>query len=378
MSGNCSDEEVEALFALFEEPANEAALRQLIKQALDSAETDLSMQGRVDRISQRAEKNIFEAIQQESNIRFRRPTKVRKLILAAASIVLIFSVGIAFYINSRPAPEKLLEVVSEFGTDVKPGGNRATLHLDDGSIISLSEEKSGIVTGDSLTYSDGSLLSQAKGAAQNYTLNTPKGGQYSVVLPDGTQVWLNAESSLTYPARFDGDQRRVELTGEAYFEVSHHKKPFIVSSAKQEIKVLGTHFNINAYPDQEVSTTTLINGSVRVVNRETQSSSILSPGEQSRVQGGQIQIKEVDVMPYVSWRKGFFSFRETEMREAMSQLSRWYDVEVVYAKTMPPTHFFGDIARNENLASVLRILKQSGVNFRIEKDDSRTKLVVLP
>src|SRR5690606_41287663 len=128
---------------------------------------------------------------------------------------------------------------------------------------------------------------------------------------------------------FDGDQRRVELTGEAYFEVSHHKKPFIVSSAKQEIKVLGTHFNINAYPDQEVSTTTLINGSVRVVNRETQSSSILSPGEQSRVQGGQIQIQEVDVMPYVRWRKGFFSFRETDMREAARQLSRWYGDEAV-------------------------------------------------
>lgn len=378
LSGSCSDEETKLLFNLFGDPANEDSLRKLIKQALDSGETTPSAQARIDEITLRAEENIIEAIRSESPEVKIIPFKIKNILIVAAAISLICTIGIGLYTVNQQDSIETNELVTEFGSDVLPGGNRATLSLGNGEVITLSDKKTGIIIGDSLKYEDGSSLTSNQVAAKNYVLSTPKGGQYSAVLSDGTRVWLNAESSLTYPVQFTGNERRVELVGEAYFEVSHNRKPFIVSSRQQEIEVLGTHFNVNAYKNQAFTTTTLISGSVEIVNLESQVTSRLSPGKQSTVRDGRINIQEVNVTPFVSWRNGLFSFRETEMHEVMNQLSRWYDVEVIYERPVPPTHFFGDIRRNESLASVLSILKQSGVNFKIEKDGSQSKLIVLP
>src|SRR5690606_22741368 len=220
-------------------------------------------------------------------------------------------------------------------------------------------------------------------------LTTPKGGTYRLTLSDGTNVWLNAASTLRYPAKFTGTERMVELEGEAYFEVSRLTRgsdirvPFRVVSKGQTVEVLGTEFNITAYADEDAVRTTLVEGSVQVVSDgaiETQRPQpvTLRPGQQSVVSPDGTQINSVDVSMFTAWKDGLFSFRETEMSDAMRQLARWYNVDVVYEGAVPETYFFGNIRRDKSLAHALAILKKSGINFRITKMGDRSSIVVLP
>jgi ferric-dicitrate binding protein FerR (iron transport regulator) len=196
------------------------------------------------------------------------------------------------------------------------------------------------------------------------TLSTAKGEQYSVTLSDGTKVWLNAASILRFPIQFTGEDRRVEVTGEAYFEVARDaSKPFFISSGDMHVQVLGTSFNINAYANEPIVRTTLLEGAVRINHRVD-----LSPHQQSRIEkGGDIKVlKDIDVDEVVAWKNGAFSFNNADITTVMRQLERWYDIEVVYEGDKPADVFYGGISRSSTLMEVLKILQASKVRFRLE------------
>ncbi len=272
-----------------------------------------------------------------------------------------------------------------FTSDVLPGGDKAVLTLADGSTIVLSEAQNGTLAqqGHSkliklnngrLAYSTGTSGTNEKKILYN-TISTPRGGQYQVELPDGSQVWLNAASSIRFPAEFSGMERRVEITGEAYFEVmKSSSKPFVVKVNESEVQVMGTHFNIMAYPDEASVETTLLEGSVKFVKEKVVN--VLKPGQQSQLsKDGRLRILDVvnteDVM---AWKNGLFNFKGEDIGLILRQLSRWYDVEIVYEKVIND-HFYAEIPRNTKLSDILRALELTGkVHFRIDGK----KIIVLP
>ena len=259
--------------------------------------------------------------------------------------------------------------------DVQPGGNRATLTLGDGRTIDLSEKQDGIIVDNGISYLDGSTVLSEQvnegirvGGKQHLTLTTPKGGTYQIKLPDGTVVWLNAASILKYPSRFDGNERVIELEGEAYFDVAiagAQHVPFKVIAHGQVIEVLGTEFNVSAYADDPETKTTLVEGNVRVkaVGSEgtnlSSSFSYLKPGQQAVTRGSFLDISEVDIFDYTAWRDGMIVLNGARLADVMRQVERWYDVvvDVPVLKTNKTAYVI--INRNENLSSVLKALEET-------------------
>jgi len=303
----------------------------------------------------------------------RHPKRIRNksirfsIMSAAAVLFVVLTVGPCFQHQ---------EQIPTFAQhDVAPGGNRATLTMADGQTIDLSTDQSGIVVGDEIMYTDGSSVIGEQGneetGAQVYTLTTPKGGTYQITLPDGTQVWLNAASTLKYPSRFDAQERVVALEGEAYFEVqskgprtSGGAWPFRVVSNDQTVEVLGTHFNVNAYPDENTARTTLLEGAVRIVAANR--SALLKPGQQSRVSTEGLDVTNVDTETVIDWKNGDFIFVDETLENIMRKVTRWYDVKVVFEGQLPHDRYNAQISRNKNLSQVLHILELSGgLTFRI-------------
>lgn len=282
----------------------------------------------------------------------------------AASIALCIAVATAIYIFTKP------EQYTEYAqNDIAPGGNKATLTLADGRTIDLSEAHTGIViNGEQISYSDASeeiaLLKSI--SVNNLVLKTPKGGQYQVTLPDGTKVWLNAASSLTYPASFASlKERRVILSGEGYFEVAPNKAvPFRVETSNQEIEVVGTHFNVNSYLDEPQEKTTLMEGAVKVTNGNN--IRLLKPGQEATIKEG-IRVDDADVSATLSWKNGEFVFNDEALESIMRKVSRWYDVEVIYNGVDIYEEYGGSISRYDNLSKVLEKLELTGgIHFKIE------------
>ncbi len=285
-------------------------------------------------------------------------------------------------VDERAAPEE------ELLRDAVPGGNKAILTLADGREVVLDEAKNGELARvdkvnihkatDGLIVYETSYTTDASADEETAPLynmiSTPRGGQYRVVLPDGTNVWLNSASSLRYPVSFRGDIRSVELTGEAYFEVNKHQSgdeavPFMVKTRLQTVRVLGTRFNVNAYEDEPTVNTTLLEGSVRVARGSGELSDkglLLRPNHQAVLDGNRMEVNEVDAEEMIAWKNGYFSFDHADIKIVMRQLSRWYDVEVVYEGDIPPGVFSGKVYRNMNLSAVMEVLAFSRVNFRIE------------
>jgi len=314
-------------------------------------------------------RTLWAGIRRQRPVGGGMPRLMRWLPYAAAVFIAALA-GTWFFIGEQHAHQ---DTAIESAYAIHPGGNRATLMLGDGRTINLSEAQSGIVVADGITYSDGTAVvgrSASKGTgAELLQLTTPRGGIYQITLPDGSQVWLNSGTTLTYPARFDGGERIVELEGEAYFEVKSLKHmPFKVRSKGQEVSVLGTQFNISAYPGDTDTKTTLIDGSVKVAVQHTgqQSAVLLRPGQQSVFQQSQLTVVEVNTAPFVAWKSGFFHFRQTEIREVMNQLSRWYNIDVVYETNLPGETFSGKMERNVSLGNVLDFLSGSGIRYRLE------------
>lgn len=307
---------------------------------------------------------------------------------AAVAAVLILVVGITYY-KGRGKKDTVtatsgLEVVAH---DLAPGHNGAILTLDDGQQVVLDSAGNGVVAsqnGTQVMLNNGQLAYNADGAFQvSYnTVTTPKGRQFPIYLPDSSLVWLNAGSSLRYPTAFTQGERKVELTGEAYFEVAHHlakdgqRKSFIVQiNATTNVEVLGTHFNINAYSDEATINTTLLEGAVRMNAGEK--GLTITPGQQVRVSSNGVMrvVKNVDTEQTIAWIKGVFDFQRADIRAVMRQLSRWYDVEVVYEGDVPFREFEGKIGRDLRLSQVLKGMKNMGLHFRLEEG---RRLIVMP
>ena len=323
---------------------------------------------------------------------------------AAVFVVLGASSYFMFFNKTGQAIATAQAQAGRFKNDVGPGSNKAILTLSSGQQIILDSAANGVLArqgnaqvqksaNGQLSYS---IVTERPTAVLYNTLTTPRGGVYQLVLPDGSKVWLNSESSIKYPVFFTGQKREVEIIGEAYFEVfKDASKPFIVSiPGKEEVEVLGTSFNVNAYTNESDIKTTLLEGSVKIkeeslVGLNTNKgklSMILTPGQQSQlvvgentnngsVTKGQLKLLTgVDLEAVVAWKNGLFSFNHTDLQTVMRQLARWYDVDVVYEGDIQPRHFGGKMERDLNLSEVLAILKETNVHFSIEGK----KLIVTP
>jgi transmembrane sensor len=303
----------------------------------------------------------------------------RKFIWVAASILLIVvNAGLFFLIRKHSSTSTLSNTHNiQPSNDVMPGTSGAILKLDDGSSIVLDNASNGnlIQQGNTLVVKSGAAISYVKDATQNEkqvqynTVETPKGRQFQLVLEDGTKVWLNAASSIRFPVAFVGKQRIVEITGEAYFEVAKNKqKPFQVMCNGSMVEVLGTHFNVNAYADEESMNTTLLEGSVKIVKGSNQK--IIKPGEQAQIHndGSLHATANINIDEVVAWKNNSFLFDNTDVKKLMRQLSRWYDVDVVFeGATNEPLNFNGTISRSATLSTVLKMLESTGdVKLSIE------------
>ncbi|HEY4335076.1 MAG TPA: FecR domain-containing protein [Puia sp.] len=306
---------------------------------------------------------------------------------AVAAALLIAAAGV-YLLGSKPIaePNGIVKTSSK-APDIAPGKQGAILTLADGHTVVLDSLGNGVVatqSGAKVILQDGQLAYRpdASGSATlTYNvMTTPKGRQFQLTLPDGTKVWLDAASSLRYPTEFTGSTRRVELTGEAYFEVAPAKAgvaPFIVDvNHTSQVQVLGTHFNINAYPDEPGASTTLLEGAVRIVNGDQKAT--LSPGQQSQTTNDNSAIKVIpnaNTEKALAWKNGVFDFQDASLEQVMRQLQRWYDIEVVYEKGIPKLEFVGRMERDLSLSAVLNGLQMSKVHFRLE---AGRKLIVLP
>jgi ferric-dicitrate binding protein FerR (iron transport regulator) len=305
---------------------------------------------------------------------------------AAAIVLIIFSAGLFNYIQKRNST--LFSLFQHPRNDISPGGNKAILLLANGQQIVLTNAKNGLLAQQGGTQinktANGQLIYIAAQAVKRTdtaynTITTPRGGQYTVILPDSSKVYLDANSSLRFPAAFSGKLRTVMLTGEAYFEVAHNKKmPFHVITKGQTVEVLGTHFNINAYDDEKVIKTTLLEGSVRISIAGSQA--LLAPGGQSQIAspiaaGKSINvIQNVNTEEAVAWKNGFFQFENADVQTIMRQFARWYNVDVVFDGKVNERLFSGEIHRNLTLLQALELLNYANVHFNIDGK----KIIVSP
>lgn len=303
--------------------------------------------------------------------------KLRKLwfsIAAAAAVLLVIGGSLIFHSN-QPQPQNMVNIIRN---DIPPGKNTATLTLDNGKKIVLSAANEGQLASEAgiviSKTADGQVVYTVKDdqmatGTHIHTLSTAMGETYRLRLPDQSEVWLNASSSIKFPASFASAKlREVELTGEAYFQIAKDKThPFIVKTNLQEVQVLGTHFNINSYGDHQKTITTLLEGSVQVSNHAEQGK-IIKPGEQSIVQDGQpITVAPADIKNVMAWKNGYFRFRNESIKEVMAKIIRWYNIDVVYTGKVSDEKFNGHISRQKNISEVLNMLSYSNdVKFKVE------------
>ncbi|MDB5231565.1 MAG: hypothetical protein JWN76_2370 [Chitinophagaceae bacterium] len=299
-------------------------------------------------------------------------------VAAAAVIILVLSVS-AIFVFKKTTSNGVGETAHKkpVVTDIAPGGDKAILTLADGSKIILDSAANGNITqqgGTKVIKTGGELAYSAEEKTTEVlynTIATPTGGQYRLLLADGSKVWLNAVSSIRFPTAFTGSERKVEISGEAYFEIAHDaSKPFTVSVNGTEVQVLGTHFNINAYTDEELMRTTLLEGKIKI--KKGDKSELLNPGQQAVTDNKTAAIKiisDADVDDAVAWKDGLFNFEHSDLNQILREFARWYGVQVEMEENMSGKTFFGIVSRNSSLASVLKALKNGGpndINYKLE------------
>lgn len=391
--GRCTEEEIALLHRWY---AEEAARRLDGSMAADSVqEEQLLAEERLlwQRIQSTVAENpnpttrkagiarLTDLVRKTSPARMADMSRLRRWMPYVAAATLVVALGTIWLLNDRQqAPDTTETLIS----DVEPGGYRATLTLANGKAIELSADRTGIIIDDeqiayrddrsTITSLDGSVPAEA---VQELILSTPKGGTYSVTLPDGTEVWLNAASTLKYPSRFEGRVREVEITGEAYFVVAKDPDhPFRVISSSQTVEVLGTEFNVSAYPDEPDTKTTLVEGKVRLSLNARPRNAVssdahyldLSPAEQAVVRNGTLSKAEVDITQHVAWRNGLIVLDHANLSQIFRRLERWYDVEFVVPDSVPATvQLSGKLPRNSNLSGIVRALQlNTKLNFEIK------------
>lgn len=337
-----------------------------------------------DEIKNRIWQSVISKAENGKVVRIRS----RKLWMVAASVLIVLAVGFSYFYLNKNENNKMPGSMAKntmLKNDIAPGGNKAVLTLANGFTITLDSAQNGILSqqGNSqvIKLNDGKLIYQKDRntnavAVQYNTITTPRGGQYQLVLADGSKVWLNAASSIRFPTAFTGKERNVQITGEAYFEVAHNASmPFHVKVNNMDVAVLGTHFNINTYDDGGVMKTTLLEGSVRV--SQGIKSVLITPGEQAQIadKEDKIEIKRnVDLEEVVAWKNGKFVFSDANIKTVMDQLARWYNFNIEFTGEIKDK-FHVEITRNTNVSNVFKILEGTGgVHFKIEEN----KVLVMP
>ncbi|MFA4871110.1 MAG: FecR domain-containing protein [Pedobacter sp.] len=324
-----------------------------------------------------AEIRIYESIAKKAMIKSSHKFPLWPKIAVAAAFVIIAGLGLyLFQVSQSSLKDAELKIAAAY--QIKPGGNNASLILGNGKTVVLSTDKSGIALNSAgLTYDDGTAVQSNAGVdlKDDFTVITPRGGSYHIILPDGTKVWLNAASSLTYKnaSKHTIKTRTVELSGEGYFEVAKNKNyPFVVFSKGQRVEVLGTHFNISSYPEELIIKTTLLEGSISVEpTNDTDAVRILKPGEQSLLKGSVIQVKQADIEEVIAWKNGFFRFNEEPLTSVMNKISRWYNVDLAYEggiKKYQHIVLGGFVSRSKDLGTVLKVIEQTDqVHFEVKE-----------
>lgn len=377
-NGVASEAEVQSIIDLLNSDENHFVIEII-------TDSFLGLQGSVTReMSSQQEllNNILSADTLTTELKISANASVARIFwkIAAAAVVFIAIVAVSFWgIKQSPNHVAITDKKAERQTDRYPGTNKATLTLADGSVIVLDSISKGVLTkqgkttvikmtNGQLAYRGDKFSDGSKEVLYN-TIAVPRGGQYELILADGTRVWLNSESSLKFPASFVGAERKVVLQGEGYFEVAKNKSmPFHVLSNNVTISVLGTHFNVMSYHDEDAVRATLMEGSIKVLANTD--SALVKPGQQvvfTKNNGGLVLKNDADMDEAIAWKNGYFQFNKIDA-SALRQLSRWYDIDIVFEGALPENEFKGKIAKNIKLSSVIEALKISGVRCRIENN----------
>lgn len=388
--GTATEHEIKEMMGLIRKADGDAQLSALIKEAWGDLNVDKPVFP--DEVHERIISNILRpehgADSNPAGKERAHPASERSIFRLrywAAAVIILGCFGVLWKWN---ASEKggVKPVAGQ--SDIQPGGNRATLTLADGSVVSLDSTAKGAViqqgTAKISKAGEGELVYKQtafadaqsadaqfgksfpdKGLQMNM-IATPRGGQYQITLPDGTKAWLNASSSIRFPVAFANNERRVEVQGEVYFQVRKDKlRPFRVNFGTNEIEVLGTSFNVMNYKDEHAAQTTLEEGSLIVRSRNQESK--LKPGEQASIaREGALAVAQVDVSEAIAWKDGLFHFEDAGIEEVMRQAARWYDIEVTYEGPVPKRQFTGTIERNLNISELMTMLQYAGVNYRID------------
>jgi ferric-dicitrate binding protein FerR (iron transport regulator) len=372
-NGNCTPQENAEFMTLVNEDESVDELNRLIEKDVVGNREEKRMAA--PRANQLFDLILQNAKKQEDHSRPVSKVFTLRRMAAAASVIFLLGLGTYFMLIQQKEKTNTSSAKARFKNDVAPGGNKAILTLADGSSIVLDTATNGILAAQGgikvIKLENGELAYNATDAGEGEvlynTITTPRGGQYQLVLADGSKVWLNASSSLRFPATFTGDDRKVALTGEAYFEVAKNAKmPFRVTVAGMEVEVLGTHFNINSYDDESAIKTTLVEGAVNV--KKGDSRQLLAPGQQLQVdKAGQMRlIKNVDTDEAIAWKNGKFIFSGNDIQSVMRQLEKWYDIDVEYKGTVTKEEFVGMISRSSNISQILQMLEKTRtVKFEI-------------
>lgn len=374
-----AEEEYHELWLLLEEKSVQEVLKGNVQSLWEIADRDKSVipaaewDERMHQLLAEAEGVLSKEVAARNKLL--RRTAARWAV--AATVLLVVLTGALYFHSSRKqASVSLARKANSSPRDPLPGGNRATLTLANGSVITLDSTTNGLITrqgnakvlklrGGQLAYN--STGRNPKEVVYN-TLNVPRGGQYELILPDGSRVWLNSASSIRFPTAFRNKERAVEITGEAYFEIAKNAAmPFSISVDGMTVKVLGTHFNVMAYDDEQLIKTTLLEGAVKV--SKGSKSTLLRPGEQAVINksSDKINVAPANTAETVAWKNGLFQFDGEDMATIMRKIARWYDVNVTYEHGVPPGHYTGVISRNTRLSEVLKMLELNGIQFKIEE-----------
>lgn len=371
LSGTISRDELKALLSYIAVAEEGDELSRYIQQEVEK-ESEPADPVLIDEIVNHVERRLFDQVpagESPDNVRpLVHPGRTRRLLWmwgAAAAILIAVTFSFFLWFDTEDRTAETPDVMA-----IAPGGNRATLTLADGYVVDLKEDQTGIRVGEQLQYLDGSniISDQAEPYVADYMLSTPKGGIYSVVLPDGSKVWLNAASTLKYPSRFGPGERTVELDGEGYFEVAKdNDRPFLVKSKGQVVRVLGTVFNVNAYHDEEFIITTLVEGAVSVFATDDsrpagdyrhESSILLEPNQQARFNEEGIKVlRDVATGDFTAWRDGTFVFYGQSMPVVMRQIERWYDVSFANTELTENIELWGVLSRDVMLSQILETIE---------------------
>lgn len=385
LTEDLTEDEFQHLWVTLQDPVHKATWMEMISGVWENpAYQPLAN----DAAKQKALEKLRPALTDTAAQPVRKPLLLRLMInksarWAAAVLVLVCCAGAWYFLQRSPGKQPAANTGNlAYKNDVAPGSNKAVLTLSDGSTVALDSAGNQVIRqGNTAIHQRSGLLQyQASGAAASISYNiltTPRGGKFRIVLPDGTRVWLNAASSIRYPTAFTGKERKVEVTGEAYFEVAKNAvMPFRVNiDNRAEVEVLGTHFNINAYRDEAAINTTLMEGKVKVGANHLPGT-VLQPGQQaSLAAAGALQVlNEVDTAQTIAWKEGWFEFHMATLPDVMRQLARWYDVEIAYPPNIPDRAFEGRMQQDLTLAQVLKILEKYQVHFHIED----RRITILP